>query len=204
MRKCSSSRSGAAERDGQKQRRRSHFRCGIASAGLEFLTSRFISRQVASSLYVGENVCILTHRARSAGRKVDQSLLSCSRVRFSEARHRCKLSAASPVSPASAAPRQLAVTSQLGTLSARAPFEQNHKPMKRVVTAIIDCRNMRNLPGGVSHRFERLHLVNFVRSFFNCVTQYAASVALAAHKNHARCIAIARDIGNRLHIYVHL
>jgi len=63
---------------------------------------------------------------------------------------------------------------------------------------------MRNLPGGVSHRFERLHLVNFVRSFFNCVTQYAASVALAAHKNHARCIAIARDIGNRLHIYVHL
>ena len=120
----------------------SHFRCGTELIGPAFLRSRFISRQVASSLNVGENVCILTHRARSATGKVDQSLLSCSRVRRSDSRQSFKLSPVSFASPASAAPRQLAVTSQLGTLSAVASLEENHMPTETAAMAIINCRDM--------------------------------------------------------------
>jgi hypothetical protein len=46
------------------------------------------------------------------------------------------------VNPTSAAPRQLAVTSQFGTLSAWASFEKNHVQIEMAATAIIDCRDM--------------------------------------------------------------
>lgn len=118
-------------------------RGGIASAGFApFLMSRFISRQVASSVYVGENVCVLTHLTRSAAGKFDQSLLSCSRVRCSESRQRFKLALVSCTNPDSAAPRQLVVTSQLGTLSATASLGQNQMPAETVATAIINRRDM--------------------------------------------------------------
>ena len=38
--------------------------------------------------------------------------------------------------------------------------------------------------------------MNLVRSFLDCITQYAASVALAAHKNQARCVVVSRDVGD--------
>src|SRR5262245_18122293 len=94
---------------------------GLVLAGFEsreFATSRLISRQVISSVYVGENVSDFTQLMRSAAGNVDQFLLSSSRVRCSLARQLCNLSLGVWLYATEAAARQLAVTSQLGTLSA--------------------------------------------------------------------------------------
>ena len=97
---------------------------GLVLAGFasrEFLTSRLISRQVKSSVYVGEKVSDFTQPMRSAAGNVDQSLFRCSRVRCSLARQDFSLSLGvwsnPPIEPAA---RQLAVRSQLGTPSATA------------------------------------------------------------------------------------
>src|SRR5262249_55070268 len=104
-----------------------------------------ISRQVASSLYVGENVCVLTHLTRSAAGKVDQSLVSCSRVRCSESTQSLKLALVSCTNPASAAPRQLVVTSHFGTLSAPAsPGEDQISNAATVTLANTNRRDMTN------------------------------------------------------------
>ena len=61
-------------------------RRGLVSTGFasrNFLTSRLISRQVKSSVYVGEKVSDPTQMVRSAAGNVDQFLVSSSRVRCS-------------------------------------------------------------------------------------------------------------------------
>src|SRR5215831_19665271 len=66
---------------------RSGQRCaGLVSAGFasrKFLTWLLISRQVASSVYVGEKVSDFTQALRSAAGNVDQFLFKLSRVRSS-------------------------------------------------------------------------------------------------------------------------
>jgi len=101
-------------------------------ASREFFKSRLISRQVASSVYVGEKVSDFTQAMRSAAGNVDQFLLSSSRVRCSVARQLFNLSVGVWPNAIEAAARQLAVTSQLGTPSATAVRE-----MKLTVAAII-------------------------------------------------------------------
>src|SRR5262245_20576392 len=94
---------------------------GLVSAGFasrKTLTSRLISRQVTSSVYVGEKVSDFTQPMRSSAGYVDQYLFSSSRVRCSLARQLCDLSLGVWLYATEAAARQLAVTSQLGTLSA--------------------------------------------------------------------------------------
>jgi hypothetical protein len=98
-------------------------RCGLVSAGFssrDFLTSRLISRQVTSSVYVGEKVSDFTQPMRSSAGKFDQFLVSSSRVRCSLARQLVTLSLGVWLNSIEAAARQLPVTSQLGTLSATA------------------------------------------------------------------------------------
>jgi hypothetical protein len=71
-------------------------------------------------VYVGEKVSDLTQPMRSAAGKFDQFLVISSRVRCSLARQLFTLSLGVSLYPAEAAARQLAVRSQLGTLSASA------------------------------------------------------------------------------------
>jgi hypothetical protein len=129
-------------------------RCGLVSAGFasrKFLTCCLISRQVRSSVYVGEKVSDFTQPMRSAAGNVDQFLVSSSRVRCSLARQLVNLSSAVRVIAIEAPPRQLAVTSQLGTLSAtaarvrraEASVGQNETPRAEAAAmAIINRRNM--------------------------------------------------------------
>src|SRR5262245_46852764 len=95
----------------------------MVSAGFpsrKFLTWLLISRQVTSSVYVGEKVSDFTQPTRSAAGNVDQFLISSSRVRCSLARQLVTLSLGVWAYPAEAAARQLAVRSQFGTPSATA------------------------------------------------------------------------------------
>ena len=130
-------------------------RGGLVSGGFAsraFLTSRLISRQVTSSVYVGEKVSDSTQPIRSSAGKFDQFLVSSSRVRCSLARQLCNLSLGAWLYATEAPPRQLAVTSQLGTLSAtgaarvrraEASVGQNEMPSAETVAmAIINRRNM--------------------------------------------------------------
>src|SRR5215510_15058097 len=97
----------------------------MVSAGFasprKFLTSRLISRQVASSVYEGEKVSDFTQPMRSSAGNVDQFLSNSCRVRCSVARQIFFLSSGvasdPPIEPAA---RQLGVKSQLGTPSATA------------------------------------------------------------------------------------
>ena len=87
-------------------------RCGLVSSGFasrDFLTSRLISRQVRSSVYVGEKVSDPTQMVRSAAGNVDQFLVSSSRVRCSLARQLVVLSLGVWPYAIEAAARQLAV-----------------------------------------------------------------------------------------------
>jgi hypothetical protein len=87
-------------------------RCGVVSAGFasrRFLTSRLISRQVRSSVYVGEKDSDFTQPLRSAAGNVDQFLVSSSRVRCSLARQLVNLSLGVWPYAIEAAARQLAV-----------------------------------------------------------------------------------------------
>jgi hypothetical protein len=59
----------------------------VGFASREFLSWSLISRQVKSSVYVGEKVSDFTQPIRSAAGNVDQFLVICSRVRCSLARH---------------------------------------------------------------------------------------------------------------------
>jgi hypothetical protein len=120
-------------------------------ASRNFLTSRLISRQVASSVYVGEKVSDPTQMERSAAGNVDQFLVSSSRVRCSLARQLVNLSAGVWPNAIEAAARQLAVTSQLGTPSAtaarvrraEASVGQNEMPSAEAAAmAIINRRNL--------------------------------------------------------------
>jgi hypothetical protein len=127
---------------------------GLVSAGFtsrSFLTSRLISRQVTSSVYVGEKVSDFTQPMRSSAGYVDQYLVSSSRVRCSLARQLCDLSVGVWLYAIEAAARQLAVRSQLGTLSAtaarvrraEASVGQNEMPSAATdAMAIINRRNM--------------------------------------------------------------
>jgi hypothetical protein len=72
------------------------------------------------SVYVGEKVSDFTQPMRSAAGNVDQFLASSSRVRCSLARHLFTLSLGVWLKATVPAARQLAVRSQLGTLSATA------------------------------------------------------------------------------------
>ena len=126
----------------------------MVSAGFasrRFLTSRLISRQVTSSVYVGEKLSDFTQPMRSAAGNVDQFLLSSSRVRCSLARQLVNLSLGVWLYATEAAARQLAVRSQLGTLSAtaarvrraEASVGQNEMPSAEAAAmAIINRRNM--------------------------------------------------------------
>jgi hypothetical protein len=100
-------------------------------------------------VYVGENVSDFTQPTRSSAGYVDQSLLSCSRVRCSLARQLVNLSLAVTLIANEDAPRQLAVTSQLGTLldtaarvlRAEASVGQNEMPSAETdAMAIINRR----------------------------------------------------------------
>jgi hypothetical protein len=105
------------------QRAMSFISRGLVSAGFasrKTLTSRLISRQVTSSVYVGEKVRDFTQPIRSSAGYDDQCLVSSSRVRCSLARQLFTLSSGVWLYPAKPAARQLAVRSQLGTLSATA------------------------------------------------------------------------------------
>jgi hypothetical protein len=102
-------------------------------------------------VYVGEKVSDFTQPMRSAAGNVDQFLVSSSRVRCSVARQLVNLSAGVWPNAIEAAARQLAVTSQLGTLSdtatlvlrAEASVGQNEMPSAAVAAmAIINRRNM--------------------------------------------------------------
>jgi hypothetical protein len=98
-------------------------RCGLVSVGFasrEFLSWSLISRQVKSSVYVGEKVSDFTQPMRSAAGNVDQFLVISSRVRCSLARHLVTLSLGVWPNAIEPAARQLWVTSQLGMLSATA------------------------------------------------------------------------------------
>jgi hypothetical protein len=124
----------------------------LVSAGFaarEFFKSRLISRQVASSVYVGEKVSDFTQFMRSAAGNVDQFLLSSSRVRCSVARQLFNLSVGVWPNAIEAAARQLWVTSQLGTPSAaaarvrraKASVGQNEMPSAEATMAIINSRS---------------------------------------------------------------
>ena len=127
---------------------------GLVSSGFasrDFLMSRLISRQVKSSVYVGEKVSDPTQMVRSAAGNVDQFLVSSARVRCSLARQLVNLSPPVWVIAIAAAARQLAVTSQLGTPSvtaarvrrAEASVGQNEMPRAEAAAmAIINRRNM--------------------------------------------------------------
>ena len=129
-------------------------RGGLVSGGFasrEFLTSRLISRQVTSSVYVGEKVSDFTQPMRSAAGNFDQFLVSSSRVRCSLARQLVNLSLGVWPYAIEAAARQLAVTSQLGTPSAtaarvrraEASVGQNEMPRAEATAMeIISRRNM--------------------------------------------------------------
>ena len=130
-------------------------RRGLVSAGFasrKALTSRLISRQVTSSVYVGEKVSDFTQPMRSSAGYPDQYLISSSRVRCSLARQLCDLSLGVWLYPAKAAARQLAVKSQFGTSSAtaarvrraEASVGQNEMPSAEAATIAIISR--RNLP----------------------------------------------------------
>ena len=102
-------------------------------------------------MYVGENVSDFMQPTRSAAGNVDQFLLSCSRVRCSLARQLFTLSPGVWLYATKAAARQLAVTSQFGTLSAtaarvrraQASVGQNEMPSAEpAAMAIINCRNV--------------------------------------------------------------
>src|SRR4029453_14689012 len=126
----------------------------LVSAGFgprKTLTSRLISRQVTSSVYVGEKVSDFTQPIRSSAGYVDQCLVSSSRVRCSLARQLFTLSSGVWLYPAKPAARQLAVRSQLGTLSAtaarvrrgEASVGKNEMPSAEAAAiAIISRRNM--------------------------------------------------------------
>jgi hypothetical protein len=123
----------------------------VGFASREFLSWSLISRQVKSSVYVGEKVSDFTQPIRSAAANVDQFLVSSSRVRCSVARQLVNLSAGVWPKAIEAAPRQLAVTSQLGTPSAtaarvrraEASVGQNEMPSAEAAAmAIINRRNM--------------------------------------------------------------
>jgi hypothetical protein len=127
----------------------------LVSAGFgprKTLTSRLISRQVTSSVYVGEKVSDFTQPIRSSAGYVDQYLFSSSRVRCSLARQLVTRSLGVWLNPAVPAARQLAVRSQLGTLSAtgaarvrraEASVGQNEMPSAEAAArAIISRRNM--------------------------------------------------------------
>jgi hypothetical protein len=127
----------------------------LVSAGFaprKTLTSRLISRQVISSVYVGEKVSDFTQPIRSSAGKFDQFLASSSRVRCSFARQLCDLSLGVWLYPAKPAARQLAVRSQLGTLPAweaarvrraEASVGQNEMPSAEAAArATISRRNM--------------------------------------------------------------
>jgi len=120
-------------------------------ASREFFKSRLISRQVASSVYVGEKVSDFMQALRSAAGNVDQFLSSSSRVRCSLARQPVNLSLGVSLYPAEAAARQLAVRSQFGTPSAtaarvrraEASVGQSEMPSAEAAAiAIISRRNM--------------------------------------------------------------
>ena len=126
----------------------------LVSAGFasrRFLTSRLISRQVRSSVYVGEKDSDFTQPLRSAAGNVDQFLVSSSRVRCSLARQLVNLSLGVRPYAIEAAARQLAVTSQSGTPSAtaarvrraEASVGQNEMPRAEATAMeIISRRNM--------------------------------------------------------------
>jgi hypothetical protein len=127
--------------------------CGLVSAGFasrDFLTSRLISRQVTSSVYVGEKVSDFTQPMRSAAGKSDQFLASSSRVRCSLARQLFTLSLGVWLNATEPAARQLAVRSQLGTPSAaaarvrraEASAGQNEMPSAEATARAISRRNM--------------------------------------------------------------
>jgi hypothetical protein len=131
---------------------------GLVSAGFApriFLTSRLISRQVTSSVYVGEKVSDFTQPTPSSAGNVDQFLLSSSRVRCSLARQLVNLSPGVWLAAIEAAARQLAVTSQLGTppsatatrvRRAEASVGQNEMPSAEMAAmAIISRCNIRIL-----------------------------------------------------------
>jgi len=119
-------------------------------ASREFFKSRLISRQVASSVYVGEKVSDFTQAMRSAAGNVDQFLLSSSRVRCSVARQLFNLSMGVWPNAIEAAARQLLVKSQLGTPSAtaarvrraEASVGQNEMPSAEAAARAISRRNM--------------------------------------------------------------
>ena len=143
-----------------------------------FLTSRLISRQVTSSVYVGEKVSDFTQLVRSSARNVGQFLLSSSRVRCSLARQLVNLSLGVWPYAIEAAARQLAVTSQLGTLSAamaarvvrraaKTSNGQNEMPMADAAAiAIINRRNMTisQIACNLSFNPRTICLTNAVRS----------------------------------------
>jgi hypothetical protein len=118
------------------------------------LTSRLISRQVTSSVYVGEKVSDFTQPMRSSAGYVDQYLFNSSRVRCSLAIQLCDLSLGVSLTPSEAAVRQLADKSQFGTLSAatvarvvrraaKMSVVQNKMPSAETdAMAIVNRRNM--------------------------------------------------------------
>ena len=118
----------------------------------KFLTWLLISRQVTSSVYVGEKVSDFTQPMRSTAENVDQFLFSSSRVRCSLARQLFNLSLGVWLYPpkTEAAARQLPVTSQLGTPSAtaarvrRAEASVGLPSAEATAMAIISRRNMTN------------------------------------------------------------
>jgi hypothetical protein len=128
---------------------------GLVSVGFasprNTLTSRLISRQVRSSVYVGEKVIDFTQPTRSSAGNVVHFLFNSSRVRCSLARQLCAISRGVPVNPSEAAVRQLEDKSQFGTPSAtavrvrraKASVGQNEMPSAAAAAmAIVNRRNM--------------------------------------------------------------
>jgi hypothetical protein len=128
---------------------------GLVSVGFasprNTLTSRLISRQVRSSVYVGEKVIDFTQPMRSSAEDADQYLFNSSRVRCSLARQLCDISLGVPPNPSEAAVRQLADKSQFATLSAtavrvrraKASVGQNEMPSAAAAAmATVNRRNM--------------------------------------------------------------
>jgi hypothetical protein len=136
------------------QRAMSFISRGLVSAGFasrKTLTSRLISRQVTSSVYVGEKVIDFTQPTRSSAGNVVHFLFNSSRVRCSLARQLCAISRGVPVNPSEAAVRQLEDKSQFGTPSAtavrvrraKASVGQNEMPSAAAAAmAIVNRRNM--------------------------------------------------------------
>jgi hypothetical protein len=122
----------------------------VGFASREFLSWSLISRQVKSSVYVGEKVSDFTQPMRSAAGNVDQFLVISSRVRCSLARQLVTLSLGVWPNAIEPAARQLAVTSQLGTPSdtaarvrrAEASAGQNEMPSAEATARAISRRNM--------------------------------------------------------------